>query len=185
MAYLPDSAAIMKPWKIHEKAVKNQWKPREKAMKSPQNQVCRDGLCDFCSRDNSRCMWLLLMVLRYRNCESVHGIFWMPLVILVLYSNGLVKLVLWTDWDLLFTVYIQWLTLRSIEWPWCRWIIPRMWFCPNVNMMNMSVLVFLELYNITSWSESYQARLTCCGEGELGSEHGGLFFAAQHVPSAQ
>ena len=76
-------------------------------MKSPQNQVCRDGLCDFCSRDNSRCMWLLLMVLRYRNCESVHGIFWMPLVILVLYSNGLVKLVLWTDWDLLFTVYIQ------------------------------------------------------------------------------
>ena len=66
----------------------------------------KEWLCDFVtnfSHECSRSMWMLL-ILRCGNFVFFNvWAFWRPLVILVLYSNGRVKLVLWTDWVSLLT----------------------------------------------------------------------------------
>ena len=97
--------------------MKSQWKPREKAVKNPQNQdnqVCARNAkrmaLRFCDQFLS---WVLplyvdaadLTVRKFRFFQCMS--FLRPLVILVLYSNGRVKLVLWTDWVSLLTNFAR------------------------------------------------------------------------------
>ena len=98
---------IVTLWKNREKAMKSQWKPREKAVKNIE-KPSKSGLCKTCKKNGFAILWSIFLISApalYGCCWSYGAFFFFkvmiflrPLVIEVLYSNGRVKLVLWTDW---------------------------------------------------------------------------------------
>ena len=98
-----NSDTVKKPWKGNEKPVKTPWKGREKHWKTLKirfvQNMQKEWFCDFVTNFSHKCsrsIWLLLILRRVFFFKVM--IFLRPLVIEVLYSNGRVKLVLWTDW---------------------------------------------------------------------------------------